>query len=102
MIHVLAAIEVRPGRRDELLAEFRRLLPLVRAEAGCIEYGPAVDVASGIGVQPPLRENTVVIIEKWASLEALQAHTNAPHMAAYREAVKGLVLRVELQVLEPA
>ena len=102
MIHVLAAIEVRPGRRAELLAEFHRLMPLVHAEAGCIEYGPTVDIASGLGVQPPVRENTVVIIEKWASLDALHAHTKAPHMAAYREAVKDLVLRVELQVLEPA
>jgi quinol monooxygenase YgiN len=102
MIHVIATLEVRPGRRKELLAEYRRLVPLVRAEAGCIEYGPAVDVASGLGAQPPLRENVVVIVEKWESLEALKAHTQAAHMTAYREAVKNIVVRVELLVLEPA
>jgi quinol monooxygenase YgiN len=102
MIHVIATLEVRPGRRNALLAEYRRLVPLVLAEAGCIEYGPAVDVASGLGVQPPLRENVVVIVEKWQSLEALRAHTQAPHMVAYREAVKDIVVRVELLVLEPA
>jgi quinol monooxygenase YgiN len=102
MIHVIATLEVRPGRRSALLAEYRRLVPLVLAEAGCIEYGPAVDVASGLGVQPPLRENIAVIVEKWQSLEALRAHTQAPHMVAYREAVKDIVVRVELLVLEPA
>ena len=102
MIHVIATIEVRPGRCKDLLAEYRRLVPQVLAETGCIEYGPAVDVASGLGVQPPLRENVVVIVEKWESLEALKAHTQAPHMAAYREAVKQIVVGVELLVLEPA
>ena len=102
MIHVIATLEVRPGRRQELVAEYRRLVPLVHAEAGCIEYGPTVDVASGLAVQPAVRENILVIVEKWESLEALKAHTQAPHMTAYREAVKNIVVGVELLVLEPA
>ena len=102
MIHVIATIEVRPGRRDALLAEFHRNMPTVHAEAGCIEYGPTVDFDSGLMMQSPLRESIVVILEKWESLAALHAHTKAPHMAKYREAVKDLVVRVELQVLEPA
>jgi quinol monooxygenase YgiN len=102
MIHVIATIEVRPGRRKDLLAEFNKNVPNVLAEAGCIEYGPAVDVDSGLMMQAPLRENVVVIFEKWESLAALKAHTKAPHMATYREAVRDLVVRVELQILEPA
>ena len=102
MIHVIATIEVKPGKRDAFLAEFHRIVPLVHAEAGCIEYGPTVDVASGIAVQGPLRENIAVIIEKWASLDALKAHMHAPHMAGYRVAVKELVVGVQLQILAPA
>lgn len=102
MIHVIATIDVRPGKRAEFLAEFHRLVPLVRAEEGCIEYGPTVDVASGAAAQGPIRENTAVIVEKWASLEALKAHFQAPHMATYREAVKDLVVNVQLQILQPA
>ena len=102
MIHVIATISVRPGRRNALIAEYRRLVPLVLAEAGCIAYGPTVDIASGLAVQPAVRENVLVIVEKWESLEALKAHTQAPHMAAYREAVKNIVVGVELLVLEPA
>jgi quinol monooxygenase YgiN len=102
MIHVIATVEVAEGRRDAFLAEFRKVMPAVRAEAGCVEYGPAVDVASGHAAQGPLREDVVVILEKWESLAALQAHFTAPHMAEYRTRVRDLVRRVTLQVLQAA
>ena len=93
--------ELKPGTRDAFLREFHRNVPNVRAEKGCIEYGPTVDIQSGIKTQIPLREHVVTVVEQWESLEALQAHVAAPHMAAYRERVKDLVVRVSLQVLEP-
>lgn len=102
MIHVLATITTKPGKRDALLTEFQRIVPLVHAEAGCLEYGPAVDVASGLSVQAALRENVVVIIEKWESLPALKAHTQAPHMIEYRTNVRDFVENVQLQILTPA
>jgi quinol monooxygenase YgiN len=102
MIHVVATITTNLEKRAAFLAEFHRIVPLVLNEAGCIEYGPAIDVASGLGMQAPLRENVVVIIEKWDSLDALKAHTQAPHMAEYRVRVKDLVESVVLQVLAPA
>ena len=102
MIYVIAAIEVKPGRREEFLAEFRKNVPAVRAEAGCLEYGPAVDVASGIAAQVPPRDQVVIVVEKWADLDALRAHLAAPHMTAYRERVKDMVVGARLQILEPA
>ena len=44
MIHVLATIEVTPGQRAAFLEQFHWVVPLVRAEEGCIEYGAAIDV----------------------------------------------------------
>lgn len=102
MIHVIATIELNPGTRDAFLAEFHKLVPQVHAEAGCIEYGPAIDVASGAAAQPPVRENVVIVVEKWADLAALQAHSKAPHMDAYRPRVKDFVKTVTLHVLQPA
>ena len=101
MIYVIATVEVKPGRREAFLAEFHRNMPNVQAEKGCIEYGPTVDVKTDIKTQIPLRENTVTIVEKWESLQVLQAHLQAPHMGAYRERVKDIVASVTLQVLEP-
>ena len=102
MIHVIATVEVRPGQREAFLAEFHRVMPFVQAEAGCLEYGPTIDVAAALGVQVPMRDNVVTIVEKWESLDALHAHLTASHMGEYRQRVKDLVVSVKLQVLQPA
>lgn len=102
MIHVIATIELAAGQREAFLTEFRRLVPQVRAEAGCIEYGPTVDAASGIAAQGPPRQDVVTVVEKWSDLPSLKAHLVAPHMEAYRPRVKHLVRSTTLQVLEPA
>jgi quinol monooxygenase YgiN len=101
MIVVIATIEVAAGRRNDFLQEFRRVVPLVLNEAGCIEYWPMVDVATNIAAQGGTRENVVTIVEKWDSLPALEAHLNAPHMGEYRGRVKNLVQRTTLQIVEP-
>jgi len=96
MVHVIASIRVQPGCLSRFLEIFKSNVPAVRAEKGCIEYRPAVDVEAGL---PPqlLEPDTVVVIEKWDSLEALR-----PHMLAYREKVKELVTSVSLKVLQEA
>ena len=102
MIHVIATIEVAPGKRAAFLEQFHWVVPLVRAEEGCIEYGPAIDLATANAVQVPLRPDTVIVLEKWSSLAALAAHSKALHMDEYRVRVKDLAKGVSLQVLEPA
>jgi quinol monooxygenase YgiN len=102
MIHVIAAIEVAPGKREAFLEEFRQIIPAVHAEQGCLEYGPTVDAVTGIEAQQPLRDNVVTVVEKWESVDALKAHLAAPHMVEYRTKVKDLVVGMHLHVLEPA
>lgn len=101
MIQVLATIKLAKGKRAEWASHFKANVPAVQAEEGCIEYALAFDVASGIGMQSPVADDEAVVIEKWASLEHLKAHLAAPHMAAYREKVKGMVEGVTLRVLGP-
>jgi len=102
MIHVVATICVETGKRDEFLEIFRGIVGDVRAENGCIEYGPAIDIDADLAAQPAVRLNAVVVIEKWESLDALKSHLVAPHMVAYKEKVKDLVRDVELRVFESA
>ena len=102
MIHVIATVKVADGKRDTFLAEFRRVVPLVRAEKGCVEYGPTVDVETTLTAQGPVRNNTVVILEKWQDIQSLEAHLIAAHMLEYRQRVKELVESVSLQILHPA
>ena len=102
MICVIATIEVNEGQRDAFLKEFAQLVPKVRAEEGCIEYGPMIDVPTNIPVQSPERKNVVTVVEKWESVEALETHLIAPHMLEYKKAVKDIVAGMSIQVLEPA
>ena len=102
MIYVLATIEVVAGKRDELLNEFRQMVPLVLAEEGCLDYGPAVDVETNLTAPPAVRENVVTVVEKWESIEALERHLIAPHVLQYRAKVKDLVVRTSLRILRPA
>ena len=101
MIHVIATVELQAGTRQHFLDEFAQVVPKVKAEVGCIEYGAAVDLATSIPVQVPMRPDVATIVEKWSGLEQLNAHLVAPHMKAYRERVKPFVVRTTLQVLAP-
>jgi quinol monooxygenase YgiN len=101
VIHVIATVELHPGTRDRFVHEFALLEPQVTAEDGCLEYGAAVDLASGLPVQASPRPDVVIIIEKWKTLDALMAHLAAPHMKPYRERVKDYVIGTTLQVLAP-
>lgn len=99
MIHVLAIITAKPGKRAEVLQAFHANVPAVRAEAGCIEYGPAVDADGAAGAR--FGPDTFVVIEKWESPQALAAHAASAHMAAYAAKTKDLVATRAVHVLQP-
>ena len=102
MIHVIAKVETVAGQRAKFLEEFRKIVPLVLAEDGCVEYGPTVDAVSDIEAQRTAGSDTAVIIERWTDLDALKAHLVADHMRAYRERVKELVENTVLEIYETA
>ncbi|MFT5528073.1 MAG: quinol monooxygenase YgiN [Pirellulaceae bacterium] len=102
MIFVIASIEIEADRRDDFLVEFHRIVPEVQQEDGCLEYGPTVDLETNIAAQPPVRDNVVVVVEKWESIEHLERHLIAPHMLEYRKRVQGIVKGATIQVLQPA
>jgi quinol monooxygenase YgiN len=100
MIHVVAVITTNPGQREAVLQAFRANVPAVHAEDGCIEYGATVDAEAG-GIQTKFGSDTFVVIEKWASLDALKAHAASPHMAAYAAKTKPMIAKRTIHVLSP-
>ncbi len=101
MIHVIAIITTHPGQRDKVLEAFRANVPAVRAEAGCIEYAAAVDLADGPAFQAPCGPDCFMVVEKWESLDALKAHAAAPHMRAYGEKTRDMVAGRAIHILQP-
>ena len=102
MIHVIAVITAKPGRRAEILQHFRANVPYVRKEQGCIEYGAAVDAENALAFQTKWGPETFLVIEKWESMDALKAHAAAPHMAAYGAKTKELIASRVIHILTPA
>ena len=72
-VKLIVMIEVMPGKRDTQLNAYKRLKPLVEAESGCLKYELFCDAAD---------ENKFILIEKWSSQAALDAHDLSEHMVA--------------------
>ena len=101
MLHVLAYITAKPGMRETVLRELRANIPAVHAEEGCIEYVPVVDRRAFGPSQTELGPDTFVVVEKWASPEALKAHAAAPHMQAYTERTADMIEDRVIHILSP-
>ena len=102
MIHVIAVITAKPGKREEVLRHFHANVPAVRAETGCIEYGAAIDADAALPIQTRYGPDTFLVVEKWESMDALKAHAAAPHMAAYGAKTKELLASRVIHILSPA
>ena len=101
MIHVVAVITAKPGKREEILKHARANLAAVRAEKGCIEYGPVVDADNALPFQTKLGPDTFMVVEKWESMDALKAHAAAPHMAADGAKTKEMIATRVIHILSP-
>jgi quinol monooxygenase YgiN len=73
-IKVVALLTVQPGKGEELLAAWPALAVQVRAEEGCLAYDLHTVVR-----QP----DRFVVLERWASTDALKAHGASAHMKEF-------------------
>ena len=76
MIYVVATTKVKPENRAAYIDGAKACVAATQKEAGCIYYD------SHTSINDP---NTFVVVERWESREALDAHSKAPHMAVWRE-----------------
>lgn len=100
MIHVVAILTTKPGKRAEVLEAFAKIVPLVHAEVGCIEYQPVIDAENAGSNQTPLGPDTFVVVEKWESMDHLKAHSASEHMAEYGQSVGELMADRKIHVLK--
>jgi len=76
-ILIAGTFRVPPENLDGFRPHMEKMLAASRAEAGCLTYSYAVDVA-----EPGL----IRVFEAWADQASIDAHLHAPHMAAWRAA----------------
>ncbi len=74
MIHVLVTMQIKSGKMTEFLATVTELQPFVLKEPGCLAYDFTREVASPLGIQEPIDDHRVTLVEKWESMKALELH----------------------------
>ena len=77
---VTAVFYPKPGRKQELAAAMQRGIAAVHGEQGCELYS-IHDAEDG----------TITMIEKWTSVEELEAHGDSDQVKILREDVADLV-----------
>ena len=101
MLYLLAILTAKPGMRDALLAEVNAVVPASLAEKGCLEYCPTIDVEGWTGRQNKLGPDTLVLVEKYESVEALNEHIASPHIRSYQVKSKDLIESRVIYMLTP-
>jgi quinol monooxygenase YgiN len=88
---VVATITPLPEHRDEVIAAMKETIARVHAEDGCELYS--------LNEAP----DRLMMIEKWTSQDALDAHLAAENVAALGPRLAGKLARpVDIVVLQPA
>ncbi|PVZ83060.1 antibiotic biosynthesis monooxygenase [Serratia sp. S1B] len=87
-VKVVALITATPEHRASVDKALRAMVIPSRAEAGCLQYELHQEVD-----QP----NAYVFIERWASAQALQEHTETSHFRAFLAELEGKLVSLEVK-----
>ena len=84
---IIANIHANPDQIERVRKELEKLVPITRAEKGCLNYDLHRDNSDPAHF---------MFYENWESRELWQTHMNAPHLAAYMQATEGAVRQFTL------
>ena len=85
---VVATITAKDGNAVLVREALEKIVPLSRAEAGCIRYDLHVDLGN---------HASFVMLEAWRDAAALAEHEAAPH---FQELVKTIGGKADVQILK--
>ena len=84
---IVARIEARQGKVDQVKAALLKLIGPTRKEAGCLQYDLHQDNET---------PEVFVFYENWESRALWQIHMNNIHLKAYMEETDGLIANFTL------
>lgn len=79
---IVAKIIAKEEKREFVKAELLKLIPITRAEKGCVNYDLHQDNEN---------PNLFLFQENWVSKELWQEHMNNDHLAEYMKVTDGAV-----------
>jgi quinol monooxygenase YgiN len=81
MIVLVAKYTCKPGNREKVLEQLRKMSPLVAStEPGCKLYQASISTEN---------ENLILLYEHYVDQAALAAHRETPH---FKEIIEGMVI----------
>lgn len=89
-VKIVALLTVKPEYREELAAEFTKLVQASRAESGNNSY----DLHQETG-----NPDRFVFVESWKSQAAVEAHNASAHFQAFVQAIDGKTDNLEIVLL---
>ena len=92
MIYVIAELSIKPGSVEKATAAARKAVAETVKEDGCIFYQMHLNISD---------PTKLIVVERWASREALDAHMHTPHLKAWREAGKEFVTARKVEIITP-
>ena len=102
-VWVLCRFDLKPtADKADYIARTKEILGTVRKEDGCLEYRLLGDCDTDWEKPQRFGGKTLWMIEKWASLNALKAHLETPHMKAFGPTVRPMRSSSTFHVLEDA
>lgn len=103
-VYVLCRFDLKPDADiADYVSKTLAVVPKVRAEAGCLGYALVRDADTGSWDKPmKFGARTLWCVERWSSVEALQAHLETPHMKQFGPTVRNLRSASTFHVLESA
>jgi quinol monooxygenase YgiN len=85
---VVATITAKDGNEVLVREALEKIVPLSRAEAGCLRYDLHVDLGN---------HASFIMLEAWRDQAALSEHEAAPH---FQELVKSIGGKADVQILK--
>jgi quinol monooxygenase YgiN len=92
MIFVVSTMQVKPDRREAVLAAARVAITETRKEKGCIGYDLHVSITD---------PNKFVFVERWDDRDCLTAHMGTPHFKAWREVAGPSIDSRRVEIIAP-
>lgn len=100
MLTVIAEINlVSDTAFKSVLERIQRLISTVLNEDGCYAYELLSDSVLQSSMQTKV-PNSLIMYEKWESIEQLEAHMQTPHMLAHTQAIQDQVAEVKIRILD--
>src|SRR3954469_23507951 len=75
---VIARVRFRPEDREEVMALLSEVQEASRGDDGCLNYGYHTEISD---------PDSMVAVEEWRDMAALEAHLRTPHVARLIEAL---------------